>query len=288
MDKLERAKFLGIYVSGWRFMDYCLDAIPKYQWIDCVISGEKGAGKSNKLLQDGYRVFHGFDKFETLSSGVKRGIITDYSDMDAWQKTLDHLIFRPYDFGMLVNSALKEKRRLSWIGADDFNLHWPRSLYSTNRRLWEDFARNWEVFRAQLSIFECTVPRKDTVISVILRDINYDCLVSNKHKIETYRWFYDISFFDPNQIIKMRLDIESEELNLYNVPSEVWRKYWDRKQELVDEENTKWGQLLIALDPKGQAKQEIEYICSKCGRDCDNEHNLRVHEKHCAGAKGLE
>lgn len=284
VDKIERAIDLGVLVSGWSFTDYALDCIPNYGWIDNVISGEKGAGKSNYLLQSGYRLFHGFDRFEVMENGRKKGFIDNYEDMEAWEKTLAHLIFRPADFAKLLRRVMKDGRRLSWLGADDFNLHFPRSMYSTNRAMWEEFQKSWEAFRAQLSVFQCTVPNKSTVISVILRDLNFDTLVSNRHKVENYRWYYDISYFRSEEVVKLRVDIEYEDLKLSNVPKEIWARYWQRKQTLVDQETGRFQRMLEDMETAAEEKPE-SYICPKCRRDMGNAYNHKIHVASCPGSE---
>ena len=287
MDKLARARELGILKDGWRFIDYALDAAPKFGWLCNVIWGEKGAGKSATMLQHGYAVFHGFDAFEEVGrhedgTPIRRGLITDWSDMGSWEKALAHVVFRPRDFASLLGTVLKEKRRLTWVGWDDINIHFPRSMYSTNRRTWEQFARNWEGFRANLSIFECTAPRKDKVVSFILSDMTWDCLVSARHKAEMTRWFWDRDFYEPERVLKFRLDITAEDVDLSRIPAEVWTQYWGRKVALIDESTEDFRGMLEEMESATtsadqRATTSKDFLCTVCGRDLGNGYNLKMH-----------
>jgi hypothetical protein len=282
MDKLARARELGVLKDGWRFVDYCLDAAPKFGWLCAVIWGEKGAGKSSTMLQHGYTIFHGFDEFETIgkdASGapIKRGLVTDWNDSEAWRKTLEQTVFRPSDFIRMLNKIMKEKKRISWIGWDDINIHFPRSMYSTNRMLWENFSKNWEGFRANLSIFECTVPRKDKVVSFILGDMNWDILVSNRQKVEVHRWFWDDDFYDPERVNKFRIDVEDQPLNMRNTPSSVWNEYWKRKVTLIDESTQNFIEMLDQME-RPQQERVRGMQCPVCQMMLGNNlHNYKYH-----------
>lgn len=293
MDKLERARQLGVLKDGWRYVDYCLDAAPRFGWLCCIIWGEKGSGKSATMLQHGYALYHGFDEYVEVAPGIKRGLVTDWGDMAAWRATLEHTIFRPKDFAALLGTLLKEKQRLSWCGWDDINIHFPRSMYSTNRRTWEQFSKNWEGFRANLSIFECTAPRKDKVVSFILSDMNYDLLVSSRQKLEVSRWYWDKDFFEPEKVLKYRIDIDADDLDISNIPKEIWDSYWARKMTLIDESTEGFQTMLEDMDrptqtggdgseAEGEARAK-DYICEVCGRDMGNRYNLSMHlSKHKA------
>ena len=285
MDKLERARQLGVLKDGWRYQDYCLACGPSFGWLCSVVWGEKGSGKSNSMLQHGYAMFHAPDRFEVVGtnedgSPIQRGIIEDWSDMEAWEKVLKYTVFRPRDFASLLNTVLKERQRLSWCAWDDINIHFPRSMYSTNRKLWEQFSKNWEGFRANLSVFECTAPRKDKVVSFILSDLNWDCLVSARHKVELTRWFWDKDFYEPEKVNKFRIDVDAEELVLEHVPKEVWDRYWQRKIELTDESTEGFQTMLEDMDkPEGETTKPVpQFICPRCGRDLGNAYNLKVHK----------
>lgn len=233
-------------------------------------------------MQHGYSVFHGFDEVQTLDGGLKRGLVTDWQDMDAWKQVLDNTIFRPNDFAKMLDMVLDKHERLSWVGWDDINIHFPRSMYSTNRKIWEKFSQNWEGFRANLSIFECTAPRKDKVVSFILGDMNWDILVSGRQKIETTRWFWDKDFYEPERVNKFRLDIDKENTDYTHVPSSVWEQYWARKMALINESTEGFREMLKDIDgmprsAKAASNMGTDFSCAQCGRIFGNAYNLNVH-----------
>lgn len=282
-DKLELAKELGVYRDGWRFIDYLLDAAPKEKWVCTIISGEKGSGKSNTLLQHGYSVFHGYDARDDEG----RGIIEDWNDMDAWKTTLHYICYRPNHFGKLIDESLKEGTARSWIGWDDIGIHLSTILYSTDRRKWETFATNWVGFRGLLSIFECTAPNKGDVINFIRKDMNYHVELSERQNIDIYRWFKRGNWDDPMKDFNMRIDIElKNRVALDRIPSEVWAEYSNNTKAIREESAQKFRDNMFDLDkPKEEKQVSVRATlvpCSKCGATM-NQWNLSTHEPTCNG-----
>lgn len=275
--KLTRAKELGILRDGWRFVDYCMEAQPIQGWICNVRWGEKGSLKSYSTLCSGYQLFHGFDEYEPYGENVKRGITTKWDDYDAWRNVLKYTVFRPKDFSEMLRSVLKEGKRLTWVCWDDINIHFPRSMYSTNRRMWEQFSKNWEGFRGNLSIFECNAPRKDTVVSFILKDMNWDMLHSSRKKVEIHRWYWDEDYYEPEKVNKFRLDVEDEIIDRNRMPADIWKEYWDRKMALINESTSEFIQMLEEIDKPEQQRKTMQSICSVCQRDCGNNFNWKRH-----------
>jgi hypothetical protein len=276
-------------------VDYALACGPSFGWLCAILWGEKGSGKSNMMLQHGYSIFHGFDETEEIGkkedgTPITRGVILDWDDEAAWKSALDHTVFRPKDFARLLSLVLDEKKRLTWVGWDDINIHFPRSMYSTNRKVWEQFSKNWEGFRANLSVFECSAPRKDKVVSFVLSDMNFDVLVSARQRVEVNRWFWDKDLYEPEKVLKMRIDVDSDVLDLTHTPKAVWEEYWKRKVQLIDESTEDFKGMLEDIDkPEGGGKPAPEaFICDVCGRDLGNAYNLRVHRnKHAPEIKSL-
>jgi hypothetical protein len=173
---------------------------------------------------------------------------------------------------------------LSWVGWDDINVHFPRSMYSTNRRTWEEFARNWEAMRANLSVFECTAPLKSKIVSFVLADMNFDILISSRQRAEVSRWFWEKDLYEPEKVLKFKLDIDADELDVMKIPKEVWGEYWERKLKLIDEGTVGFEEMLRDMEKKNKPKEELEekaFTCPTCGLDLGNGYNLRMHlSKH--------
>jgi hypothetical protein len=290
MDKLKRAEDLGVVKPGWRFIDYAFETGPTQGWLEAIIWGEKGSGKSNLMLQHGYTLFHGFDSYEQIGTDsegapISRGVVTNWEDERAWDLVLEHTIYRPVDFANLLSRALKEGKRIPWVGWDDVDIHLPRSMYSTARTIWENFSRNWAAMRANLSIFECTAPRKDRVVSFLLQDMSFDILVSRRKKVEVSRWLWDKHLDEPEAVIKMRVDVDVEELVIENIPKDVWERYWNRKLAIVDEGSEGFKKTLESIDkpetPVPKPRRKSEAICPNCGRDFVYENILQLHLIKC-------
>ena len=110
--------------------------------------------------------------------------------------------------------------------------------------------------------------------------MNWDVLVSNRHKVETSRWYWDRDYYESEVVNKFRLDIDSEDLDLGRVPKETWAAYWDRKMKLIDESTDAFGDMLEDIDT---IKTVQVFACPKCNKDLGNAYNLRIHSGSCKG-----
>lgn len=275
MDKMELAKELGYFKEGYSFIDYCLEGAPQSRWICGIISGEKGTYKSNTLLQHGYSMFHGYDSFDQYN----RGSITNWEDMDAWNLTLHHVVYRPQNFANIIDEALKEKRPRSWIGWDDIAIHLSTALYSTDREKWEVLSSNWAGFRGLLRVFECTAPSKMDVINFIRSDMNYDIELSGRQIMEVFRWFNRGNLMDPMSVDHYRIDIEKSAVHPERVPPEVWEKYNEMTMSIREEMAAGMRDTLLEMDkPKDAPPKEVKDYPCQCGQVFANASNLRIHQ----------
>jgi hypothetical protein len=210
-------------------------------------------------------------------------MITDWQDMEAWQMTMAHLVFRPQHFRKIVQESMKQDIRLKWIGWDDINIHLPRSMYTTKRQVWEELSRNWEGFRSTLSVFECTAPRKDKVVSFVLADMNWDILNSGRLVSDVQRWMWDRDFYEPEKVNKSSIKVEELKLVRDRVPSEVWKEYWDRRKQINTEETEGLLSTLDSIDKSNQKLTATPSIskCQYCGKPIAGEWNLKMHEMKC-------
>lgn len=279
MDKLELGERLGVYHDGWKLPHYFRDTVRRNGWMCMVKWGEKGGAKSNSALQDGYSIFHKFDELvpayrkwrgppnkdpkvpvtdARTGQPILVGVITNWEDMDAWEKVKAHCIFRPNNFTDMLREVLRSGRKLQWANWDDINIHLPRSMYFTKRRLWETLAKNWEGMRANISVFECSAPRKDRVASFILGDMNWESLCSMQQVESIRRWFWESDLYDPERVNKYRIDVDDKPIDIHKVPKEVWDWYWNRKMQEADLSTKDMIQTLDDLDRPVDPKPKTE------------------------------
>lgn len=220
-------------------------------------------------MEDGYAAYHKFDEYvpaigrngealvdDNTGRPIKVGIITDWEDMKAWADVEASLVFRPRDFTQILKDSMKDQHRVGWVGWDDINIHLPRSMYFTKRRLWETLAKNWEGMRANMNIFECTAPRKDRVASFILGDMNWEALCSSQQAEAVRRWFWESDYYEPEKVNKYRIDVEEKSIAERHIPNEIWNHYWDRKSTLTDESTDDMITTLDDLDKPVEPKPE--------------------------------
>lgn len=277
-DKRQNAKTLGLIKTGWRFTDYCLFGKDREEWIASSIIGIKGAGKSNAMLQHGYTMFHGYDEFDEFN----RGSVTNWSDMSAWEKVLRYICYRREDFARVLSEAKKSSRPIPWTGWDDIGIHLSTALYSMHREEWDAMQTCWNGIRGEISVFECTAPRKDDIVGFIRRDCPWSMTAISRSRVRINYWYTDESLKDRTQEYDFRIDMQNEPLNIYNVPSEIWTRYKERTQELRHESTDIMIEKLLSLgspEPSPIAKNKVKY-CEGCKR-WFNEANFLTHK--CKG-----
>lgn len=235
-----RAQQLGYVVLGWGIMDYARDAIDNHGWESYIIWGPKGGYKSNLLLQIGYNVYGDVEN-------------EGYENMEVWETVLNHIIFTPMDFIRIT----KDKGRIPFLGWDDISAHLPRTLYMTNRKLWDAVARNWDLFRPKLSVFVCTTPHKSRVASFIVNDMSGEIIVSKGHKFEHQRWSWDLDLkhHDSEQGKPIKVE-EAKTIHRDNVPLPIWSRYWARRMELSEGAHQELIKLFTKLEGK-KKEQEL-------------------------------
>mgnify|MGYP001626388600 CR=1 FL=1 len=161
---------------GWELMDYIRSAVQSRGWENIGIWGKKGSGKSNLALQILYDAYQN------------------------WDEVFKHLIFTHEDFISWLE-VMRSGNRIPLLVWDDINAYLPRTLYYSNRGVYEVISRSWEVIREGLSVFIWTAPRKENVSQIILRDMTMDVQAFGRTQVnfageqveyshyEVRRWF---------------------------------------------------------------------------------------------------
>lgn len=234
------AKKLGYYVDGWNLADYIRDAIEKYGWEEIVIWGPKGSGKSNTELQIGYLVYKN------------------------WDIVLDMTIYKPE----LYTKKTEKRKRIPCLKWDDITVHLPRSLYFTNRKLYQEVKKNWTAQRVTINVFVCTTPHKEELPDFILRDMSLEIILGKQ--IDGYslymvqRHVYLPDFKRPLKELRRMVLVEEDFVPFTpekakdpqflqlrklgstewpGVPKEVFKQYWDMRIEMAMEAREKLNEL---------------------------------------------
>lgn len=221
---VQRAAELGYIEGGWGLGDHMREEIERKGWINCCIWGEKGSCKSNRLLKYGYEVYQN------------------------WDSVLKSVVYRPRDLARILIDAKKTGERVPFVAYDDINAFLPRSMYFTDRLLWKEMGRNWDLSRAMINIFMSSCPDKSDVVSFILKDLTHDILTSNRKWLEVRRWIKDVDYYHPMKTLKYSIQITKAKFDYREVPEDIWNRYWENKIALTSESMGTFATTLEYLD----------------------------------------
>lgn len=206
--------------EGWGLMEYIEYAVEHSGYELILIWGEQGSGKSNLMLQLGFKVF------------------------GCWEKVFEHLIFTPSD---LVEKAekLPESYRYDCLLWDDVGVHFPSTKFKTDPKTYERVAEFMDAHRTIASVIICTAPNFQRYPKVLRDNCTLEIYTArDREKPSTvYAWVYrhnralslssrDIYFFK-REVCGSPLIVD-----LYSVPSEVWERYWALRLKLARESLT--------------------------------------------------
>ena len=211
----------GLIKPKYTMYDYIEEATapgkPGYETI--VIWGVQGAGKSNLLLQTGFWTYY------------KKGKI---SPSEAWNAVLQNLLFTPSQFIEKLKKIPKDIR-IPWLGWDDIGVHYSYMAFRTDVKIYEGIGQAWHAIRTKADVTVLTIPVIDDLPANLKRNVTIEVFIGRNQLVEIRRWFR-LPSLRPNQdSFLVRLPIEPlHRIELYDVPSEVFARYWNMRLELAD------------------------------------------------------
>ena len=211
----------GLIKPEYTVYDYIEEATDLYKpgYETIVIWGVQGSGKSNLLLQTGYWVYH------------KEGEI---SSEDAWNMVLQNVLFTPSQFIDKLKKIPKDIR-IPWLGWDDIGVHYSYMSFRTDVKIYEGIGQAWHAIRTKANVTVLTIPVINDLPANLKRNITIEVFIGRNQFVETRRWFR-LPSLRPNQdSFLVRLPIERlHKIELYEVPEEVFARYWNMRLELAD------------------------------------------------------
>jgi hypothetical protein len=230
--RVQRAYATGYIEPGYRVSDYMAAAIHSHGWWNMPIWGEKGSGKSNRMLKFLYRI---------------------YGNWDAVHR---HVVYEPTELGNMMADAAQKEERIPAIGFDDINAFFPRTLYFTKRSIFQQLQSAWNLSRTVLSCFISTMPTKEDLVSFVLKDLSAEVHTFSRGaqwrrgegSYEFIRWVTDIDVKDYKHTTRLPVKIYERTFRLDEVPKEQWRRYWKRKLEIGKVGTEEWSKALKELN----------------------------------------
>jgi len=223
---IQHARFFGLIKENWTLEDYIVDAVKNggYETID--IWGVQGAGKSTRMLQMGYWI---------------------YKD---WDTVLKNVVFKPNDFVKRLKEVPRHSRipLLMW---DDIGVHYTSSTFRTNLLQYEAIDATWAAIRTKCNVICVTIPLIDRLAKNIKDNITFEVFVGRNQMEFTQRLVRlpGIGTLESN-LFKIIVEQPST-FNLFEVPHDVFKQYWEMRLRLTEEALAKLDQSIMPEDLDG-------------------------------------
>jgi len=201
----------GLIRLGWTVRDYMLDAAKNMGYHTIAIWGQQGVGKSSRMLQEGFWI---------------------YGD---WDAVLKNIVFRPSQFVSKLK-RLPVGRRIPWVGFDDVGVHYPSTSWRTNIEQYEAIDSTWVAIRTKCSVVSLTIPLIDRLAKNLKDNVTIEEFIGMNQGILSERYIRLPGVKERVESNFRKVQIEPiHRFNLYAVPTDVFREYWNERLRLADE-----------------------------------------------------
>lgn len=207
---VEIAKHFGIVKMGNTLEDYLIEAVENGGYETVNIWAVQGSGKSTRMLQMGHWI---------------------YKD---WDTVLDSIVFKPSTFVEKLKSIPKGSR-VPCILWDDLLVHYTSSTFRTDIKQYEAVDSAWAAIRTKVNVIILTDPIIDRVAKNIKDNLTFEVFMGRNQMEIIYRLFRLPSFNRvESNFFKVALE-EPARFDLYKVPKDIWKQYWEMRLELTEE-----------------------------------------------------
>lgn len=200
----------GLVKLGWTLEDYIREAAEEGKYVTCAIWGEQSAGKSNRLLQQGFWV---------------------YRD---WDTVLENLVFKPLELKAKLKSIPKG-RRFPWIGWDDVGVHYTANRFRTDIDEYEAIDSVWTCLRVKCSVVSLTIPNINRLARNLKDNVSHEVYLG-KNQMEQVQRIVRLQSFSKLECEIFKVLIEGPRpFTLYDVPLDVFNEYNERRLDLTEQ-----------------------------------------------------
>jgi len=221
---IQYAQLFGLIEPGWTCRDYMLHAGKKGGYETIGRWGERGGGKSNRTLAAGYWI---------------------YGD---WDIVFQNLVFKPRDFVRKLKS-LPKNERVPWLGWDDVGVHMPSTVWRTDIRVYEAVDAAWAGIRTKVSNMDLSIPLIDRFAKNIKDSLTIEVFMGRNQAMLHERYIRLPNIENEVESNFRKIQIEPiYRANLYEVPSDVFKQYWNLRLELEEEALEKLDQTLTKAE----------------------------------------
>jgi hypothetical protein len=244
----------GLIIWGFTCRQYMERAVETGGYETVLLWGVQGSAKSNRTLAQGYWI---------------------YGD---WDLVLKRLAFKPSStegrLGLLqLLKKIPQGQRLPWVGWDDVTVHYPSSSWRTDIQKYEAIDSAWAALRTKVSIVSLNGPLIDRFAKNLKDNVTIEVFIG-RNQVEIIERYIRLPGLHQVESNFYKVQVEPlKKFDIYEVPTDVFKEYWQERLALADEALEKLGNVFtrdeIDLDnyvPIGVAVKELNVSPHSIGK----------------------
>ena len=207
----------GLLKKGYSLQDYMIEAVtgPPGQigrggYETIILWAVQGSGKSTRGLQ------------------MLKWLYQD------WETVLKNVVFTPQEFIDLLEKVPDEETipGLFW---DDILVHFPASKFKTDIKMYENIDSTFASIRTKANVILASLPIIDRVAKNIKDNATVEVFLG-RNQLELVNRLFRLPGTKQieSNFFKVQLD-QFRFFDLYEVPPEIWKRYWTRRVRLTNE-----------------------------------------------------
>lgn len=220
---LRYALDFGLVKWSYTLKNYVQDAIETQGYETILVWGVQGVGKSCQILQQGYWIF------------------------EDWDKVLASVVAKPKDFVQALKS-IPFGKRTPWIGWDDVGVHFPSVSWRTNIEEYAAVDSAWAAIRTKCNVVSLNIPLIDRLAKNLKDNMTAEVFIGRNQAmlIERYVRLPGLKKLESN-FFKIQVE-PIHKFNLFDVPKDVFKEYWQTRLKLTEEALDRLGNVLSKGD----------------------------------------
>ena len=218
---LQHAMTFGLIIPDYTCKNYVELAVEKGGYETLEIWGVQGSCKSNRTLQHGYWV---------------------YGD---WDEVLKNVVFKPSgdpEFGFVDRlKSIEHGKRIPWLGWDDITVHFPSISWRTQMEQYGAVDSSWAAIRTKVNVISLNNPLIDRLPKNVKDNVTMEIFLG-RNQVELVERIVRLPGLKQVESNFFKIQVEPlHKFDMYDVPTDVFKEYWEMRLNLADEAIQKLG-----------------------------------------------
>jgi len=200
----------GFIKPGYTFEDYLREAVESGGYETVAIWGIQGSCKSNRMMMYAYWIYQN------------------------WNTVVDCFVFKPGEFVKRLQD-LPPSTTIPCLNWDDIGVHYPASKFKTDIKEYEAIDSTWASIRTKCNVIITSNPVIDRLAKNIRDNVTIEVFIG-RNQVEVVNRCFRLPGLGTLQSNFFKVQIEKDhKFNMYDVPTNEFRKYWKKRLRLADE-----------------------------------------------------